>query len=135
MHWCVNVVCGTGGPASAVLLRAGEVVRGLELAAPAARRGADRDLARGPARLAPALGSRAQRPGRRGARRARGVRAASGCAGRRRPAPAVRSGRGSGSAAPAATGRYPWRFWLDGEPDRLRVPSGRDRRVRRRTAS
>ena len=28
MHWCANVVCGTEGTASAVLLRAGEVVGG-----------------------------------------------------------------------------------------------------------
>lgn len=57
MHWCANVVCERDGVAAAVLLRAGEVVRGAELAAqrrPAARR--DVDLARGPARLAAALG-------------------------------------------------------------------------------
>ena len=57
MHVCINVVCGVEGVASAVLLRAGEVVDGLETAR--MRRSSartDRDLARGPARLASALG-------------------------------------------------------------------------------
>jgi DNA-3-methyladenine glycosylase len=57
MHWCMNVVTGPDGEASAVLLRAGEVVDGLDVARarrPAVRR--DADLARGPARLCSALG-------------------------------------------------------------------------------
>ena len=32
MHFCVNVVCGEEGESAAVLLRAGEVVEGVELA-------------------------------------------------------------------------------------------------------
>jgi DNA-3-methyladenine glycosylase len=56
VHWCANVVVGREGEGSAVLLRAGEVVVGEELARsrrPAAR--VVRDLARGPARLSQAL--------------------------------------------------------------------------------
>jgi DNA-3-methyladenine glycosylase len=72
MHFCVNVVCMPEGTASAVLLRAGKVIAGEELArrrrfsGRASREiavnssreptGASRDLARGPARLCQALG-------------------------------------------------------------------------------
>lgn len=57
MHWCCNVVTGPDGHASAVLLRAGRVVEGAELARQ--RRGdrvAERSLARGPGCLGQALG-------------------------------------------------------------------------------
>ncbi|HEX4787181.1 MAG TPA: DNA-3-methyladenine glycosylase [Actinospica sp.] len=57
MHHAVNVVCMPEGTAEAVLVRAGEVVDGLPLARarrPAAR--SDAELARGPGRLANALG-------------------------------------------------------------------------------
>jgi DNA-3-methyladenine glycosylase len=56
MHFCVNLVCQPEGTAEAVLLRAGAVVAGEELARsrrPAAHAG--QDLARGPARLCQAL--------------------------------------------------------------------------------
>jgi len=56
MHYCVNVVTGTEGTASAVLLRAAALTGGLPTARsrrPAARN--DTDLARGPARLCAAL--------------------------------------------------------------------------------
>lgn len=55
MHHCCNVVVGEAGHASAVLLRAGQVVDGVELARSRRRSGPDRDLARGPARLCQAL--------------------------------------------------------------------------------
>lgn len=55
MHWGVNVVCGPDGHASGTLLRAGEVVEGLDLARSRRGRSVDRDLARGPGRLAQAL--------------------------------------------------------------------------------
>jgi DNA-3-methyladenine glycosylase len=64
MHFCVNLVCQPEGIASAVLLRAGRVIEGAELAAsrraagrePGGRGAPERDLARGPARLCKALG-------------------------------------------------------------------------------
>jgi DNA-3-methyladenine glycosylase len=57
MHWCLNLVCERDGRASALLLRAGEIVEGSSLARE--RRGArapDVRLASGPANLASALG-------------------------------------------------------------------------------
>jgi DNA-3-methyladenine glycosylase len=55
MHYCCNVVCGPEGRASAVLLRAGDVVAGVDVARSRRARSTDRDLARGPARLCQAL--------------------------------------------------------------------------------
>ncbi len=61
MHHCLNIVCGPSGIASAVLMRAGEVIEG-EVAARGRRdlgrqrAWPHRDLARGPARLVSALG-------------------------------------------------------------------------------
>jgi DNA-3-methyladenine glycosylase len=57
MHVCANIVCSPAGIATAVLLRGGEVIDGVEIARE--RRSTsktDADLARGPARLVVALG-------------------------------------------------------------------------------
>ncbi|MEU3099766.1 DNA-3-methyladenine glycosylase [Streptomyces sp. NPDC006967] len=57
LHWCANVVTGTDGIASAVLIRAGRVIEGEELAR--ARRGEKVEsprLARGPGNFCQALG-------------------------------------------------------------------------------
>jgi DNA-3-methyladenine glycosylase len=56
MHVCSNVTVGPDESPSAVLLRAGEVVDGLPTARQRRGSAADRDLARGPARLCQALG-------------------------------------------------------------------------------
>jgi DNA-3-methyladenine glycosylase len=62
MHWCLNVTTGPVGEGGAVLLRAGTVLDGRATARArrtSPRTGAvppDRDLARGPARLAVVLG-------------------------------------------------------------------------------
>ncbi len=56
MWHCLNLVCGPEGLASGVLLRAGEIIEGAELARKrrlSARN--DKELAKGPARLATAL--------------------------------------------------------------------------------
>jgi DNA-3-methyladenine glycosylase len=115
MHWCTNVVCGPEGEASAVLLRAGEVVAGQDLAAVRRAGIARRDWARGPARLAATLALTGEQSGLdacmpRG--RARFHAPAEHVATTRiRTGPRVGvSGAGGDAAA------YPWRFWLDGEP-------------------
>lgn len=57
MHNCMNVVCRPEGTAEAVLLRAGEVITGIDVARKRSRAGApDRELGRGPGRLTRALG-------------------------------------------------------------------------------
>jgi len=56
MHYCCNVSCGPEGEASAILLRAGEVVAGVETARGRRPGSSDRDLARGPGRLCRAMG-------------------------------------------------------------------------------
>ncbi|MFE9691024.1 DNA-3-methyladenine glycosylase [Micromonospora sp. NPDC005806] len=110
MHWCVNVVTGPDGEASAVLLRAGEVVDGLDLARarrPAVRR--DVDLARGPARLCAALGID---------RTVYGADLLGDGPVRLRPAREPLP-EGSVAAGPrvGVTGAHdvPWRFWIDGD--------------------
>lgn len=55
MHHCANLVTGPDGEAGAVLLRAGRVVGGIDLARARRPGSTDRDLARGPARLCRAL--------------------------------------------------------------------------------
>ncbi|GAA1504360.1 DNA-3-methyladenine glycosylase [Sphaerisporangium rubeum] len=121
MHYCANLVCLPEGQGSGVLMRAGEIVAGHDEArsrrhrpgtgSPLARRGLpDRDLARGPARLAVALGIGREHNG------------LDCCADDGTPrilegTPAVpasiRSGPRTGVSSAADV---PWRFWIDGDP-------------------
>ncbi|MCP2340811.1 DNA-3-methyladenine glycosylase [Actinomadura rupiterrae] len=110
MHFCANLVCGPAGTASGILLRAGEIIEGAELAASRRPNSTVRDLARGPARLCNALAI---------ARPENGLDVCDpGGALRILPgdpvAPArVRSGPRVGVNGGKDT---PWRFWIDGEP-------------------
>ena len=109
VHWCANVVVGPEGVGSAVLLRAGDVLVGEDVARarrPAAR--AARDLARGPARLTQAL---AIGPGDKGA----DLLAPSSTVRLHRgdPPPSVSAGPRVGISV--AT-ELPWRFWETGAP-------------------
>ena len=63
MHWAANVICGPEGGRPGVLLRAGEVIDGLQVARSRRGRSTDRDLARGPGRLSQALGLNAEHNG------------------------------------------------------------------------
>ena len=110
MHTCANVVCGADGVASAVLMRAGEVVEGLELARerrPTAR--TDAQLARGPALLTKALGIELADTGAPldGAPFALTLA----------PHPvAFAVGPRVGVAGEGGTDAFPLRFWIAGDP-------------------
>ncbi len=123
MHWCANIVCESDGHASAVLLRAGAVIRGIDVARsrrPAAK--ATVELARGPARLASCLGLGAAHNGADLCNPASAVRLESMP---HRRASGVRSGPRVGITT--ATDR-PWRFWLADEPSvSVFRPGGRKR--------
>ncbi|POH68761.1 DNA-3-methyladenine glycosylase [Cryobacterium zongtaii] len=109
MHVCANIVCSPEGEASAVLLRAGEIVAGHESAR--ARRGptvAVRDLARGPARLTQALGIGLHQDGADlGAEPFELTLAEA--------APAVQTGPRTGVSGPGGGTEYAWRFWIPGD--------------------
>ncbi|MGC5000433.1 DNA-3-methyladenine glycosylase [Streptomyces sp. DT195] len=128
MWHCMNLVCGPEGTASGVLLRAGEIVEGAELARErrlSARN--DKELAKGPARLATALDVD------------RALDGTDACtlqdtplrilAGTPVPSEQVRSGPRTGVAGDG--GVHPWRFWVADDPTvspyRAHVPRRRSR--------
>jgi DNA-3-methyladenine glycosylase len=123
MHVCANVVCSPLGTATAVLLRAGEVVDGIEVARERRTTSrTDADLARGPARLVVALGI---------ALTDNGLDLESGeitleLAGKRSP---FAQGPRTGVSGAGGTEAYPWRFWIPGDatvsPYKLSVPKKR----------
>lgn len=110
VHWCCNVVTGADGEASAVLLRAGRVVEGADLARD--RRGPqvpEPALARGPGCLCRALGIRREHNGA-------GLLAP----GPLRLLPGEPAGTARVSSGPRVGVRLahdvPWRFWVTGDP-------------------
>jgi len=126
MHFCVNVVCGPPGVAVAVLLRAGRVIAGGDLAR--ARRGgrrgvpdeparaiADRDLARGPARLCQALAIDRDQNGADLCDPASPiwVRAQANAPSRAATAATIKAGPRVGVRMGA---EIPWRFWTANDP-------------------
>ena len=111
MHTCANVVCSPEGTATAVLLRAGEIVDGADLARE--RRTttrSDADLARGPARLTVALGIALSDDGDDLSSGPITLEPAG------RPAPEVATGPRTGVSGAGGTDAYPWRFWIPGDP-------------------
>ncbi len=125
MHWCLNVVCGPDGLASAVLLRAGAIIDGIEVARARRPRSSDRDLARGPARLTKTLAIDGTYGGIDLLDPASRLTLTAGA-----PVdPAlVRTGPRVGVGGAGAV--TPWRFWLDGDAT---VSAYRPAAVRSRT--
>jgi DNA-3-methyladenine glycosylase len=109
MHWCLNVVAGPDGTASAVLVRAGEVVSGLEVARERRPGARDRDLCRGPARLTRALGIDGSCGGADLLDPAGPLRLTLGAA----PTSFATGPRVGVAGAGAPT---PWRYWFEGDP-------------------
>jgi DNA-3-methyladenine glycosylase len=127
MHHCTNIVCGPPGVASALLLRAGEIVDGLELARK--RRHTSRtaaDLASGPARLAKALGLTTADSGRDALAQPFALVLPP------LPPPAISSGPRVGVSGAGGSDEYPWRYWITGDPTVSRYKAAVPRPAKRR---
>ena len=110
MHVCSNVVCSPEGQASAVLLRAGQIVDGIEIARMrrlTSRK--DADLARGPARLTVAMGIGLADDGADlSSSRVRLTLPAA--------ASAYETSQRTGVSGAGGQPEFAWRFYLPGEP-------------------
>ena len=121
MHFCVNLVCLLQDSASAVLLRAGRVVEGEELARARRTRGAVpvpfRNLARGPARLCQATAIDRSQDGADVCTAGLPLRVRWGQPG---TVTTARSDLRKISSGPrvgiSVATEVPWRFWLEGDP-------------------
>ncbi|MFG2570365.1 DNA-3-methyladenine glycosylase [Streptomyces sp. NPDC048567] len=113
MWHCMNLVCGPEGRASGVLLRAGEILEGAELTRKrrvSARN--DKELAKGPARLATALDIGRALDGTDAiAHKGAELSVLHGTPPARDQ---VRNGPRTGVGGDGAV--HPWRFWIDGDP-------------------
>ncbi|WP_370948630.1 DNA-3-methyladenine glycosylase [Amycolatopsis sp. cg5] len=125
MHFCANVVGTEEGVPGAVLLRAGEVVSGLDVVRkrrPTARGPAE--LAKGPAILTSVLGLDKAQDGADLLSPSSSVRLYTGD---RIPESQIKSGPRVGVAMAMDT---PWRFWIDGSPAVSAYRRGGKRRTR-----
>jgi DNA-3-methyladenine glycosylase len=114
LHFCVNLVCQPEGTAEAVLVRAGEVVTGVEVARarrPAAR--AENQLARGPALLCQVLAIDRRFDGTDVCAPSSPLRILGPGPSGPPEAAMIRSGPRVGITKAAD---FPWRFWIDGDP-------------------
>jgi DNA-3-methyladenine glycosylase len=118
MHFCVNLVCEPEGHPSAVLLRAGQVIDGVPLAAARRSRRSksgtvprERDLARGPALLCEALGIDRSLDGADVCVPGSPLRALAA------PEPVPPAGISSGPRVGISQAAdVAWRFWITGDP-------------------
>jgi DNA-3-methyladenine glycosylase len=130
MYFCVNLVCLGNGSASAVLLRAGRIIVGEQLAR-ARRTGREgrvipfRDLARGPARLCLALDIDRSQDGADVCVAGSPLRVRWPDASTTLRSAEGKEPEGKGAERKVATGprvgvskaaEIPWRFWWEGEP-------------------
>ncbi|GAA2480397.1 DNA-3-methyladenine glycosylase [Terrabacter carboxydivorans] len=116
-HWMLCLVTGEVGVPEVVLVRAGEVVDGHEVAA-ARRPGVrERDWCRGPGRLTSTLGVTGALSGVDLCDRDSPVAVGHGQGLGHEPDGLLRTGPRVGVSGPGGDGTaYPWRFWVDGDP-------------------